>query len=113
GEAVRADRAEVGQAEAGAEVLADVAARLASRAGDGTAARIQQLDPEAHAARDDDDLLRLRVDRAELGDEALPPELRDDQQLAVGVVERALLHRAVRRVDVRGSAGLGVRAAAA
>ena len=96
GEAVRADRAEVGQAEVGAEVLADVAARLT----------VEQLDSKANAARDDDDLLRLDVDRAELGDEALAAVLRDDEQLAVGVVERALLHRAVRRVDVRRGAGL-------
>ncbi len=44
GEAVRADRAQVGEAQVRAEVLADVAARLA----------IRQLDAEAHAARDDE-----------------------------------------------------------
>ena len=96
GEPVRADRAEVGQAQVGAEVLADVAARL----------RVEQLDAESNAARDDDDLLRLGVDRAKLGDEALPAQLRDDEQFAIGVVERALLHRAIRGVDVRRRAGL-------
>ena len=96
GQAVGADRAEVGQAEAGAVVLADVAARRA----------VRQLDAEAHAARDDDDLLRLGVDHAELGDEALPALLRHDQHLAVGVVEDAVAHRAVGGVEVRRGAGL-------
>ena len=99
GQAVRADRAEVGQAEGAAVVLADVAA----------AAAVGQLEAEAHAARNDDDLLRLGVDDAELGDEAVPALLRHDQHLAVGVVEGAALHRAVGGVDVGGGAGLRLR----
>ena len=79
GEAVRADGAQVRQAKVGAEVLANVAARFAFS----IALSIKQLDPKAHAAWNDDDLLRLRVDHAELGHEdPLSPELRDDEQLA-------------------------------
>ena len=103
GEAVRADRAEVGQLERRAVVLADIAARRA----------VGQLDPKAHAARDHDDLLRLGVDHAELGDEALAPELRHDQQLAVGAVEDAPLHRLVRGVQVHRRTGLRMRVAVA
>ncbi len=68
GEAIGADRAQVGQAEDIAEVLADVATRR----------RIGKLDAEAQSARDDDDLLWLGVDDPELGDEALPAVLRND-----------------------------------
>jgi hypothetical protein len=77
-------------AEVGAEVLADVAARAA----------VRQLEPEAQAARDDDDLLRLGLDHAELGDEAMAAGLRHEQHLAVGVVEAAASHRPVGRVQV-------------
>ncbi len=100
---VRADRAEIGQAQRGAEVLGDVAARLA----------IEQLDAETDAARNHRDLLRLDIEYAELGRDAQPALLRHDQQLAVGVVEEAALHRAVGGVDMDAAAGLRRRAAVA
>ena len=72
GEPVGADRPQIGQAEQGAEVLADIAASLA----------VRQLDPEAHAARDHDDFLRLGLDQAELGREADPAALRHDRRFS-------------------------------
>ena len=51
-QAVRADRAEVGEAERRPVVLAHVAARVA----------VEQLDAETHAARDERDLLRRHVE---------------------------------------------------
>ena len=93
GQAVRANRPQVGQAEVGAEVLAHIATSDSTRGAVGAAGLfIQQFNPKAHTARDDDDFLRLRVNAAQLGDKALPPHLRHDQQLAVGVVEHALRH---------------------
>jgi hypothetical protein len=85
-EAVAADDAEVGQPERRAVVLAHVAARLA----------VGQVDGEAHAARDHRDLGRRDVDQPELGRDLEPSVLGDDQKLAVGVVEVAVLHRPVR-----------------
>ena len=100
GQAVRADRAEVGQAEGGAEVLADVAARRCRR-GSSTRKRTPRGMTTISCGS-------ASID-AELGDEALPAELRHDQHLAVGVVEGAPLHRAVGGVDVRRRAGLRLR----
>ena len=59
GEAVGADRAELGQAERSAVILGDIAARFAV-----------DLDPELHAARDQRDPARRDLHPAELGDDA-------------------------------------------
>src|SRR5581483_9687326 len=88
GEAVRADRSELGQTEHRTVVLADVAARRALR----------QLGAEAHPAREERDLAGRDREAAELGEELERPRLRNDQQLAVRVVEDAVLHVAVRGV---------------
>jgi hypothetical protein len=103
GQAIGADHAEVGQPQAGAEVLAHVAARRA----------VEQLDAEAHAARDHHDLLRLGLDHAQFGGKAQPALLQHDQQLAVGAVKVAIDHRAVARIQVDRAAALGVRIAGA
>ncbi|CUI67301.1 Uncharacterised protein [Achromobacter xylosoxidans] len=103
GQAVRADRAQFGQAQRGAEVLQHVAAR----------AVVQQLHAEAHAARDHGDLQRLQVDQAQFGGQAQAALLRHQQQLAVGVVEIAALHRAVGGIQVDADAALFIGAAVA
>lgn len=103
GQTVGADRAAVGQLEGRAEVLADIAACNG----------IQQLDAKAHAARNDDDLLRLGFEDAQLRDKALAALLQHDQQFAVGAVERAIGHRAVRGIDMARAANLGVWVAVA
>ena len=59
------------------------------------------------------DFLRLDLEHAEFGRDAQPALLRHDQQFAVGVVEKAPLHRAVRGIDVNADAGLRRRAAIA
>uniref|UniRef100_A0A0N4ZLE2 Glucosamine_iso domain-containing protein n=1 Tax=Parastrongyloides trichosuri TaxID=131310 RepID=A0A0N4ZLE2_PARTI len=103
GQAVGTDRTEVGQAEGRAVVLADVAARLSVH-----------LDAETHAARDDEDVARRRLDEAHLGDEALRPLLRHDQQFAVGRIEDAVDHRAIGdiKVNAHPRAGIGATVAA-
>ena len=101
GQAVGADGPQVRQAQRCTEVLADIAARLA----------IGQFDQEAHTARDHGDLLRADIDHAELGGDAQAPLLRDDQQLAIGVVEVAPLHRPVGGVQVDADAVLAFRPA--
>src|ERR1700739_3955858 len=84
GESVRADRPEVREPEQGAKVLAHVAARRA----------LEQLDSEAHPARDDRDLQRAYRDATELGREQQGPLLRNDQQLPVTIVREAPAHGA-------------------
>ncbi len=96
GQAVGADRATLGQCEGAAVILAEIAAGRAAA----------QLHPQLHAARDDGDLARLDVDDAELGPQPQLALLRDEQQLAVGVVEVFVLHGAGDQVDMRGHAGL-------
>jgi hypothetical protein len=64
---------EIGQPQRCAEVLANVAAGLP----------VGQLDTEAQAAGNDRDLLRLDVQDAELGRQAKPPQLGNDQELAI------------------------------
>ncbi len=59
------------------------------------------------------DLAGRGVEEAELGDQAQLALLRHDQQLAVGVVEHPVDHRAVGQVQVRGHAGLGGHVAVA
>ena len=48
----------------------------------------------------DRDLTRSYCDHAELGGKPQPSQLWDDQQLAVGVVKNAVLHRLGCAVDV-------------
>jgi len=62
GQAVGADRAQLGQAERGAVVLADVAAHRGAGHG--------RVDLEQHAARQQHDLARCRVQHAQLGGDA-------------------------------------------
>ena len=94
--AVGADRPALRQGEGAAVVLAQVAARGAA----------QELDPELHAARDDGDLAGLDVDDAELGPQPQLALLRHEQELAVGVVEVLVDHRAGDEVEMRAHAGL-------
>ncbi|MNZ49233.1 hypothetical protein D3C78_669940 [compost metagenome] len=98
GQPVAADRAEVRQAQGGAVVLADIAARRG----------IQQFDAEAHAARQYGDFQRFDLQHAELGDQAQAPGFRDDQHLAVGVEERPL-HRGIGAVAVDADAAGRIR----
>ncbi|MCW0448988.1 hypothetical protein NB706_001822 [Xanthomonas sacchari] len=109
GQAVGADRPQVGQPQQAAEVLAHVAARGA----------VGQFHAEAHAARDHRDFLRRHFQRAQFGAQAQLPELRDQQQFRIGVVEEPALHRRVGRIQVhrhamlplgRAVAGHGVQA---
>src|SRR5438477_9246214 len=72
GEPVRTDWTEVRQAQERAVIFADVTPRCA----------IEELDAEAHATRDDDDLLWLDGDAPEFGRKAQAALLRNDQQLA-------------------------------
>ena len=102
-EALRADQPQLGQAERRAVVLANVAACLL----------LEQLELELHAARDDADLARGDADFSQLGENQNFAQLRDEHQLAVGVDEVALAHRAVGAVDVHRHAGLRRRLAAA
>src|ERR1700760_579368 len=66
GETVRADGAEIGQAQGCAEVLTDIAACLP----------VQELDAKTQATGDDGDLLWFDVQEAELGGQAKPSQLR-------------------------------------
>ncbi len=96
---VRADRAEVRKTQWRAEILAHITSCPA----------VQQLHTEAQAARHDGDLLRLDLEHAELRGEAQAPELRHDQQLPVGVIDKALLHRAVGDVPVNSTPPVLIR----
>ena len=77
GQAVGADRAELGQFEGPPVVLADVAA----------GALVQELDPKAHAARDQGDLAGVGGEQAELGAQEQAAALGDDQKLTVRIAE--------------------------
>ncbi len=103
GQAVGADRPQLRQAQQGAVVLADIAARRP----------IHQVDPEAHAAGDDRDLQRRHLKDPHLGDQPKPPFLGDHQQLPVGVEEHLAGHRAVGEVEVRGQSRALARPAGA
>src|SRR5690554_90689 len=103
GQAVGAYGAELRQAQGGAEVLQHVAAR----------GSVQQLDAEAHAARDDGNLAGLQVDQAQLCGQPQPTFLRHDQHLAVGVIEAALVHRTIGYVQADADAELVVAIAVA
>ena len=88
GQPVAADRAEVREAHGMAEVLAHVPACGA----------IRQRHAEADPTRDQRDFLRLNLKHAHLGVDDQPAFLRDDQQLAIGAVKEAPVHRPVGRV---------------
>src|SRR5215467_6426288 len=83
GEAIGADRAEIGQTEERPVILADIAPRPV----------IDEVDAEFDAARHDGDLARTRLDHPELGGEQQTSRLWQDQQLPVSVVKDAALHR--------------------
>src|SRR3954469_9935628 len=89
-ETVGADRAEFGQAEQRAVILADIAC----------GPPVGQCDPEFDAARDKCDLAGRGVDYAELGTQPQAPVLRYDQQLAVDIAEHPVGHRAIGTVDM-------------
>ena len=82
GETVGADGAEFGEAESWPVVFEDVAAGL----------RVEQLDAELDAARNDGDFAGCEVEDAEFGVEHEAAELGDEEQLAVGGVEEAVGH---------------------
>ena len=103
GEAVGADGAEFRQAEGQAVVLADISARLL----------LGKNDAELDAARNDADLAGRDFENSEFRVKAKRAELRDDQQLAIGGVEEAVLHGGVGGVDVNGDADLHGRIAVA
>ena len=94
GEAVRADRPQLGQAEEGAVIFRDIAARRP----------VRQQHAEAHAARDQGDLARADRQPPQLGAEVEPALLGDQQQLAVAVEEIAVRHVGIGAVDVDGDA---------
>ncbi len=79
GQPVGADGPEFGQAQRGAIVLPDIAARGA----------VGERDLEAGAARNERDFAGVKRERAELGGKPQRSLLRHDQQLAVGIVEVA------------------------
>ncbi|MNL25840.1 hypothetical protein D3C87_1473360 [compost metagenome] len=101
GQPVRADYAEVRQLEQRAVVLADIAARGA----------VRQVDAEAHATRNHNDLLRFHRQPAHFRRQQQAALLRHDQHLAIGVVEVAVLHRLVGQVQVDAATGHRFRAA--
>src|SRR5215831_11182404 len=96
GKAVRAQRAEFRQPEPLAVILADVAAGRAAR----------QLDTKPQPAWDNDDLAIIRVQNAEFGDKARAALLRDNEHVAVRIVEIALRHGGVGGIDVNRQARL-------
>ena len=92
----------VRQPEIGTEVFADISARHRRAARRESAHRAESRRSPA-----------VRHRSRQLGHETLAALLRHDQQLAVGVVKRALGHRAIRRVQMHARAGLRVRIAIA
>jgi len=106
GQSMTTDGSEIRQLPHGAPDLRDIAARdLVSGA---------QPDGEADAALDDTDLAGLQEDLAQLGLDVEVAQLRDQQEVAVGVAERAVVHVRVDHVDVERDAlaQVGVSAAA-
>src|SRR3712207_938498 len=73
GEAVGADRPELGQAEEASVVLGDITPRLP----------VRQRGAKANAPGDERDLARSDVDAAHLGVEGDAPMLRDEEHLTV------------------------------
>src|SRR3954470_3547222 len=100
-QALRADRAELRQAERRAIVLTYVAARLL----------LEKFHFELHAARDHTDLARRELQPAELGENNEAALLRNEHQLAVGAIKVAPFHRAIGTIDVHRDAALHCRTA--
>jgi hypothetical protein len=92
---VGADRAQLRQSKCRAVVLAGVAARHFSR----------QRHAKANAAGNHRDLARRNLEPPEFGGEVQCTLLRNDQQLAVGIVEHTL-HGAIRVIAMHAHAGL-------
>ena len=90
GQTVGADHAQIRQLEQLTIVFADIAARRA----------VEQTHLEAHAAWHHADLLRLHIEHAHFSSQLQAALLRHDQQFAIGVVEIALLHAAVGRIQM-------------
>ena len=99
GKPVGADGPEVRQLERGAEILTNIAASAASR----------QIDPEAQAARDDGDFLRLDMNSSEFRVERQRSKLRHDEHLAIRTVEKPPPHRLICGIQVNGAARLKLR----
>ena len=93
-EAVRADGAALGEAEADAEDFADVAAP----------APVGEVDGELQAAWDEEDLPRRDAQHAALRPRDEGPLLRHDEHVAVGVREAAVAHVGAGGVEVHGVA---------
>src|ERR1700761_4047952 len=89
-QSVGADGAEIRQLERRAEILAHITA--------GRGARIARRHPKAQAARNHGDLLRFEMDAAKFGVDAKRLELRNDEQLTVGTVEKPARHWTVEGV---------------
>ena len=96
GEPVGADRPQLGQPQRRPVVLADVAARRG----------VEELHLEACAARDERDFPGAHVEQAEFRRQPQRTLLRDEQQLAIRIVEVAPLHRPVGRVEVNADPAL-------
>ena len=88
-ESVRSDQSEVRQSQQRAAVLADVTAR-----------RLADLDGEFHTARNHRDLARPGLDDAKLRPKRQHSLLRNDEQLAVGVIEKAIGRGTIENIDV-------------
>lgn len=71
---------------------------------------IGEQDPKAHTARNDRNLFRFDLEDAELGVELEAPFLGHDQQLAIGIVEKASLHVGRGGIDVDRQAESRLRA---
>ncbi len=95
GQAVGADRAEVGQAKRMTMVFQHIAGRMSVRQGDA----------ELHATRYDGNLQRFNLQHTHFGEDHKPSRLRHDQQLAIGIEEGAI-HRAIGGVKPDGDASL-------
>ncbi|MCY1421373.1 hypothetical protein D9M71_370250 [compost metagenome] len=89
GQAVAADRPQVGQAQWRAVVLGDITASL----------RVEQFDAELEATRQHGDLQRRDLHHTEFSGDAQAPEFGHQQQLAIGIEEHPL-HRAIGPVAV-------------
>mmetsp|Transcript_9802 Transcript_9802/g.28036 ORF Transcript_9802/g.28036 Transcript_9802/m.28036 type:complete len:322 (+) Transcript_9802:213-1178(+) len=103
GEAVGTDGTEVRQLEVPLEDLENVA----------TAGAVGEADREAVAALNDSNLPRGHCQEAALGDNLKGAELRDNEEVAIGIAEAAVPHIGLARVHVDGVSGLGAGTAGA
>lgn len=67
---------------------------------DVAARRSIDVDGKSHSLLNDTNFIRLDVDLTKLGGDVERTKLRDDQKVAVAVVERAVVHRLVAHVNV-------------